>query len=234
MRVPRRELLSFLGHFYVVFPYLEHFPSFGWFVQKVVVIRFSDSIVQKGTQQLYGSRNVTSDYQLLCKVFKKQPFHFCKNIKKYCERKVLHCSPRYRDVLFTQFQIWHFLLGNDEVLLKKLEPKYFTNQHVDCFCTHLKYRFSVNIVAKSGHVQLTVCFIQWNRGVNRMLSVAERDSWGKSTGSFHWAHSNKHHQGKPVDQYFQKLLLNKLGEKDKILAGSNKKCWLFPRWWWFL
>ena len=49
----------------MTFPYMEPFSFFGRFVQKVIVSRFSDSFVQKTTQQkgasADGSCNVTSD-----------------------------------------------------------------------------------------------------------------------------------------------------------------------------
>ena len=63
---------------------LSHF--FGRFVQKVKISCFSASFVQKKTQQLNGSCNVTNDSQLSYKLFKKQPFYFCKHKWK------LHCE----------------------------------------------------------------------------------------------------------------------------------------------
>ena len=79
---------------------MEPLSFFGRFVQKVKVSCFSDSFVQKTTQQKRasaegtrggrerkrtvgrqdGSCNVTSDSQLLYKFFKKQPLHLCEHL----------------------------------------------------------------------------------------------------------------------------------------------------------
>ena len=42
------------------------------------------------------------------------------------------------------------LLGSVEELLKKLDIFCFTYQHVDCLYTLFKYRFSGEVIAKSG------------------------------------------------------------------------------------
>ena len=76
---PYKEVLSFFGHCQVRFPYMEPLSFVGRFVQKVRVSCFSDSFVQKTTQQSNGSCNVTSISQLLYKLFKKQPLCFCKH-----------------------------------------------------------------------------------------------------------------------------------------------------------
>ena len=82
------------------------FFFFGRFVQKLKVSCFSASFVQKTTQQSDGSCNVTSDSQLSYKLFKKQALYFCKNIWKInFDWRLLYCSPRWQDVLFTQLQI---------------------------------------------------------------------------------------------------------------------------------
>ena len=69
------------------------------------------------------------------------------------------------------------LLGNVEELLKKLDTFCFTYQHVDCFYTLFKYRFSGKVIAKSGqvfdNVQRAIDFNQRNKGVERMPSIAK-------------------------------------------------------------
>ena len=69
------------------------------------------------------------------------------------------------------------LLGNVEKLLKKLDTFCFTYQHVDCLYTLFKYRFSGNVIAKSGqvfdNVQRAVDFNERNKGVDRMPSNAK-------------------------------------------------------------
>ena len=74
---------------------------------------------------------------------------------------------------------YHILLiGNVEELLKKLDTFCFTYQHVDCLYTLFKYRFSGNVIAKSGqvfdNVQRAVDFSQRNKGVDRMPSIAKK------------------------------------------------------------
>ena len=70
------------------------------------------------------------------------------------------------------------LLGNVEVLLKKLDTFCFTFQHVDCLYTLFKYRFSGKVIAKSGQVfdnlQRAVDFNHRNKGVDRMPSIAKK------------------------------------------------------------
>ena len=77
---PYKDILSFFGHFHLTVPYMEPLSFFGRFVQKVKVSCFSDSFVQKMVQQSDGSCNVTSDSQLLYKLFKEQPLYFCKHL----------------------------------------------------------------------------------------------------------------------------------------------------------
>ena len=74
---------------------------------------------------------------------------------------------------------YHILLiGNVEELLKKFDTFCFTYQHVDCLYTLFNYRFSGKVIAKSGqlfdNVQRAVDFIQRNKGVDRMPSIAKK------------------------------------------------------------
>ena len=76
---------------------------------------------------------------------------------------------------------YHILLhGNVEELLKKLDTFCFTYQHVDCLYTLFKYRFSGKVIAKSGqvfdNVQRAVDFDHRNKGVNRMPSIAKKET----------------------------------------------------------
>ena len=70
------------------------------------------------------------------------------------------------------------LLGNVEELLNKLDTFCFTYQHVDCLYTLFKYRFSGEVIAKSGqvfdNVQRAVDFNQRHKGVDRMPSIAKK------------------------------------------------------------
>ena len=59
--IPYKVIISCLGHCLVTFSYMEPLSFFGRFVQKVIVSCFSDSFVQKTTQQSDSSCNVASD-----------------------------------------------------------------------------------------------------------------------------------------------------------------------------
>ena len=109
---PHKEILSLFGFCHVTCPYMDPPSYFGKFVQEVILSCFSDSFDQKTTQQSDGNCNATSDSQLLRKVFKKQPFHFGKYIRKiHCEQRILHCPSPCQNVLFTRMQITHFFVG---------------------------------------------------------------------------------------------------------------------------
>ena len=70
------------------------------------------------------------------------------------------------------------LISNIKELLQKLDAFCFNYQHVDCLYTLFKYRFNGKIVLKSGqlfdNLQRAVHFIQQNRGVDRMPSMAKK------------------------------------------------------------
>ena len=72
------------------------------------------------------------------------------------------------------------LLGSVQELLKKLDTFCSTYQHADCLYTPFKYRFSGKDIAKSGqvfdNVQRAVDFNHRNKGVDRMPSIAKKDS----------------------------------------------------------
>ena len=65
-------------------------------------------------------------------------------------------------------------------MLQKLDAFCFNYQHVDCLYTLFKYRFSDEIVLKSGqlfdNLQRAVNFNQQNRGVDRMPSIAKKET----------------------------------------------------------
>ena len=70
------------------------------------------------------------------------------------------------------------LLGNVELLLKKLDTFCITYQHVDCLYTLFKYRFSAKVIAKSGqvfdNVQRAVDFNHRNKEMDRLPSIAKK------------------------------------------------------------
>ena len=77
---PYMYILPCIGPRNVTIPYMERLSFFGRLVQKQLLSCFSDSFVQKTTEQSDGSCNVTSDSQLLYNFAKKQPLHFRKHI----------------------------------------------------------------------------------------------------------------------------------------------------------
>ena len=129
-------------------------------MRKVVVFCFWDSFVQKTTQQTDCSCSVTSNSQLVRKVFKSSLFISANTIKKvYCEQR--YCIAfQDAEMCFLHFCRYNILLlGNFWEQLQKTYPFCFTYQHVDCLYTLFKYRFSGKIVVKSGQVFETV--IMW-------------------------------------------------------------------------
>ena len=89
-----------------------------------------------------------------------------------------YCIARHDDKMcFLPNCRYHIILiGNCKELLQKMDEFCFNYQHVDCLNTHFKYRFSGEIVVKSGqlfdNLQRAVPFNQQNRGVDRMPSIA--------------------------------------------------------------
>ena len=180
MTCPYKEILSFFGHCHVTFPYMEPLSFCGRFAK---VSCFSDSFVQKTTQQkgasADGSCNVTTDSQLLYKLFRKQPLYFCKIYEKYIVSKE-YCIAHHDDKMcFLPNCRYHInLLGNIKELLQKLDAFCSNYQHLDCLYTLFKYHFSDKIVLKSEQVfdslKRAVHFNQQNTGVNRMPSIAKK------------------------------------------------------------
>ena len=181
---PYKEILSFVGLCHVTFPYMEPLSFYGRFVQKVIVSCFSDSFVQKTTQQkgasADGSCNVTSDSQLLYTKYSKSSLFISANTyEKYIVSKE-YCIARHDDKMcFLPICRYHIILiGNIEDLLQKLDAICFNYQQVDCLYTIFKYRFNGKIVIKSGqlfdNLQRAVNFNQQNRGVETMPSIAKK------------------------------------------------------------
>ena len=93
-----------------------------------------------------------------------------------------YCIARPDDKMcFLPKSIYHiFLTGNIKELILKLDAFCLNYQNVDCTYTLFKNRFSGKIVVKSGQLfdilQRAVHFNQQNRVVDRMPSIAKRDS----------------------------------------------------------
>ena len=93
-----------------------------------------------------------------------------------------YCTAHHNEkTCFLPARKYHIvLLGNVQELLKKLDSFCFTHQHVDCLYTLFKYRFSGKVIAKSGqvfdNVQRAVDFNHRNKGVDRMPSIAKKET----------------------------------------------------------
>ena len=158
---------------------MELLSFFGQIIQKLKVSCFSDSFVQKTTQQSDGSCNVTSDSQLLWKLFEKQSVFSANRYENYIV-STKNCIPRQNDKLcFLPNCRYHIMLRGDiNDLLQSLDVFCFNYQHIDCLYTLFKYRFSGKIVVKRGQLfdntQGAVHFKHQNRGVDRMPSIAKK------------------------------------------------------------
>ena len=172
---------------------MEPLSFFGRFVQKVKVSCFSDSFVQKTTQQ----KGTSADGKMAAVMLQVIPSfytNYSKNrlfisantYEKFIVSKE-YCIARHDDKMcFLPNCRYHIILiGNIKELLQKLDAFCFKYQHVDCLYTLLKYRFIGRIVIKSGQVfdklQKAVHFNQQNRGLERMPSIAKKRLLRKST-----------------------------------------------------
>ena len=118
---------------------------------------------------------------IYAKISEKSLFISATTYQKYIVCKE-YCIAHYNEkTCFLPACKYHIvLLGNVQELLKKLDIFCFTYQHVDCLCTLFKYRFSGKVIAKSGqvfdNVQRTVDFVHRNKGVDRMPSIAKKET----------------------------------------------------------
>ena len=121
----KRTLCPFFGHCHVTFPNKDTLSFFARFVQKVVLSCFSDSFVQKTTQQADGSFNATSDSQLSNKLLKNS-FFISSNTGEKCilSKEYLHSCHDDKMCILTNCR-YHKILGGD---LKELLPQ------LDTFC----------------------------------------------------------------------------------------------------
>ena len=167
------------SHCHVTIPYMESVSFFGRFVQKVIRSCFSDSFVQKTTQQSDGGCHVKSDSQFSYKLSKKQLLRFCKHIWKTTVIKKYRIARHDDKICFLPNCRYHILLiGNIKELRKKLDAFCFNYQHVDCLYTIFKYRCSGKFVVKRGqlfdNMQRAVFLNHQNRGVDRMPRISKK------------------------------------------------------------
>ena len=151
----------------------------GGFVQKVKVFSSSDSIVQKLTQQSDGSCKVTSD-SIFFGSYSRNNLRFSANTDGRSNLSKNYCIVRHYDnMCFLPKWRYHTKLRGDKKELQiKLDAFCSNNQHTDSLYTHLRYRFSGRMVAKSGQLcdnkQRAVRFNNQNRGVDRMPSIVKK------------------------------------------------------------
>ena len=170
---------------------MEPLSFFGRFVQKVLLSCFSDSFVQKTTQQKELQwKGASADGKMAAVMLQVIPSfdtNYSKNslfisantFEKHIVSKK-YCIARHDDkVCFLPICRHHIILiGNIIELIQKLDAFCFKYQHVDCLYTLFKYRFSGKIVLKSGqtfdNLQSAVHFNQKNRGVEKMPSIEKK------------------------------------------------------------
>ncbi len=145
---------------------MESLSFFGSFVQKVKVSCFSDSFVQKTTQQKRifsgrelafgrqdGSCDVTSDSSFYTTYSKNSLFISANTYEKFIVSKE-YCIARHDDTMcFLPNCRYHIILiGNIKYLQQKMDAFCCNYQHVDCLYTLFKYRSNGKIVIKSGQL----------------------------------------------------------------------------------
>ena len=158
---------------------MEPFSFFDRFLQKVIVSCFSDSFLQKTTQNQMAAVMIQVIPSFYTNYSKNSPFISANTYEKDNVSNE-YCIARHEDKMcFLPNCRYHFILiGNIKELLQKMDAFCFNYQHVDCLYTLFKYRFSGKIVVKSGQVfdnlQRAVHFNKQNRGVERMPSNAKK------------------------------------------------------------
>ena len=160
---------------------MERLSFFGRFVQKVIVSCFEIHLFRKRRNIQMAAFMLQSIPSFYAKVSEKSLFISATTYEKYiiCTD---YCIALHNDkTCFLPACMYRIaLLGNVQELLRKLDTFCFTYQHVDCLYTLFKYRFSEKVIAKSGqvfdNVQRPVGFNHRNKGVDRMPSIAKKDS----------------------------------------------------------
>ena len=157
MTFPYKEILSFFGHCRVTSPYMKLLSFFVRFVQKVIVSCFSDSFVQKTTQQSDGSCSFTSGFQFLYKLYKNSLFFSANTYEKYILSKE-YCIARHDDKMcFLSNCRYHIILiGNIKDLLQKLDAFCF-NYNTWTVCIHFSSTASVAKLLSRVDNSLIIC-----------------------------------------------------------------------------
>ena len=200
---------------------MEHLTFFSRFVQKIIVSCFSDSFVQKTTQQKGTSANGKMAAVMLQVIlsfytnYSKNSLFISANIYENYIVSEEYCIARHDDKMcFLPNCRYHIILiRNIKELLQKFDAFCFNYQHVDCLNTFFKYRFSDKIVLKSGkffdNLQRAVHFNQQIRGVDRMASIAKKRLLRKKFKKHLLSSFQKTKKSKLVDQCLQTELNKK-------------------------
>ena len=165
---------------------MEPLSFFGRFLQKVIVSCFSDSFVQKTTQQKGASAGGKMAVVMLQVIpsfytnYSKNSLFISANTHENHIVSNEYCVAHHDDKMsfLPNCRNHIILIGNNKKLLQKLYSFCFNYQHVDCLYTLFKYRFNGKFVIKSGQLfdklQRAVHFNQQNRGVERMPIIAKK------------------------------------------------------------
>ena len=151
MTCPYKKILSFFGHCHLTFPYMEPLSFFGSFVQKAKVCCFSDSFVQKTTQQKgasaegslrLGGKMAAVMLQVIPSfytIYSNSLFISANTYEKFIV-SIEYCNAHHDDKMcFLPNCRYHiFLIGNIKKLLQKLDAFCFNYQNVDCLYTLFK------------------------------------------------------------------------------------------------
>ena len=221
--IPNKEIYSFVVHCHVTFPYMEHLSFLGNRLCNSKVCRFQIHFCHFLSQNSDGSHYATINPQLLRKNFRKKSLYSATTYEKDIVCKDYCIAHHNEKTCFLPACKYHIvLLGNVQELLKKLDSFCFTYQHVDCLYTLFKYRFSGKFIAKSGqvfdNVQRAVDFNHRNKGVDRMPSIAKKETLEeKVQGNICSAPFKRQKQRRPVVQCLQK----ELKKLKKLNLNSN-------------
>ena len=202
--------------FSVIVPsHFHKWKLFSFLVGLYKISCFSDSIVQKTTQQSDRSCKVIKNSRLLYKFLTKNSlFNSVNTHKKYIVSKENSIAGHVDKVCFLPICSYHIkLIGNNQELLQNLNALYFNYEQVDCLYTLFMHRFSGKNVLKSGqlfdNLQRAVHFKHQNRGMQRMPSFAKKKLMRKRYKSICWDPSKRPNWRKLLEQSLQ-TELNKL------------------------
>ena len=133
--------------------YMEAHYSVGEIVHRTIVLCFSDSFVQKTSQQSDRSCKIPHDTQFFRRFFEKTFFSSANTHQIYIVSEKIFSAQHQDKVCFLPNCRYHLLLKGDiEDLLQKVDAFCREYQDVGWLYTILKYRFIDKFVVKSGQL----------------------------------------------------------------------------------